>query len=356
MSQIANTIFVTSFPSGVQTEAAIETAESALDQLREEYNVQQALFEVQPLATQRHLEEQACQIAQALMQSERQVRLALPEQVVIHTTGKSGDGLIAVPPEFRNQVIAGLLGRLPVKDIRAAVRQRLARLEQSPHPAVAASAKLIRHATVSYMVHRMLSAGHPVTWLVTASEVTPASSAADPAVTVADRFYMPEWVAFDGGHLLAGSVAEAEARVAAMQQYLRTLHLAVSLAPYIFADEEYQRKRYGMLGQLINQGRALARYWTKEIIGKLQRKAEEGELDRGLSLSLPYFDDQMLEMRMFDFEVIPSGRTMFVPAFVVLAARREQAKVMQDAHLSYPTRMHLLSELKAMERAFELKV
>jgi len=33
--------------------------------------------------------------------------------------------------------------------------------------------------------------------------------------------------------------------------------------------------------------------------------------------------------------------------------RREQARVAQDTRLGYSTRMHLLSELKALERAFE---
>jgi hypothetical protein len=61
----------------------------------------------------------------------------------------------------------------------------------------------------------------------------------------------------------------------------------------------------------------------------------------------------MLEMRLLDFEVIPAGRTLFVPAFVVLAARREQARVAQDMRLNESTRMHLLSELKTLERAFE---
>jgi len=189
---------------------------------------------------------------------------------------------------------------------------------------------------------------------VTAGEVIPSiPDDADAQAPIALRFYMPQWVAVDGDRLLVRSTSEAEVCIASMQHYLGTLHLAVSLAPYIFADEEYQRKRYGMLGQLINQGRALARYWTSEIVGKIQRKAAAGDLNRGLSLSLPYFDDQMLEMRMLEFEVIPTGRTMFVPAFVVLAARREQAQVAQDAHLSHATRIHLLAELKTIEKAFE---
>jgi len=176
-----------------------------------------------------------------------------------------------------------------------------------------------------------------------------------PFVPAARKFYLPRWVAFDDkGQLLVKSANEAEAHVASMQRFLTFLHLAVSLAPYICAEQEYQRKRYGMLGQLVNQGRALARYETEEIIRTIQQRAAAQDLNRGLSLSLPYFDDQMLEMKIHDFEIIPTGRIMFVPAFVVRAAREEQAKVVQDTRLSHSTRVHLLGELKALEQAFEI--
>jgi len=138
-----------------------------------------------------------------------------------------------------------------------------------------------------------------------------------------------------------------------MQRFLGILHAAVSLAPYIVADEDYQRKRYGMLGQLVSQGRLLACHQTGEIIQTIKRRAAAGDLNRGLSLSLPYFDDQALEMRMNEFVIIPAGRIMFVPAFVVRAAREEQVKVAQDTRLNHSTRVHLLSELEALEQAFE---
>ncbi|HZY44434.1 MAG TPA: hypothetical protein VFF70_06770, partial [Anaerolineae bacterium] len=77
------------------------------------------------------------------------------------------------------------------------------------------------------------------------------------------------------------------------------------------------------------------------------------DLNRGLSLSLPYFDDQNLKMEAHNFEVIPAGRIMFVPAFMVRAAREEQAKVAQDTRLSASTRKYLLAELKQLEQAFE---
>jgi hypothetical protein len=108
-----------------------------------------------------------------------------------------------------------------------------------------------------------------------------------------------------------------------------------------------------MLGQLINQGRALAWYQTGEIIRTIRRRAAAQDLNRGLSLSLPFFDDQSLEMKTHDFEIIPSGRIMFVPAFVVRATREEQAKVAQDTRLSLSTRKYLLAELRELEEAFE---
>ncbi len=127
---------------------------------------------------------------------------------------------------------------------------------------------------------------------------------------------------------------------------------ARSLAPYMIVDEEYQNKHYGMLGQLVNQGRALARFMTVDIITTVKMRAREQSLNRGLSLKLPYFDDQELELRTHGLVVIPAGRIMFVPAFVVRAAHEERAKVAQDTRFSASTRRHLLAELQMLEEAF----
>jgi hypothetical protein len=58
-------------------------------------------------------------------------------------------------------------------------------------------------------------------------------------------------------------------------------------------------------------------------------------------------------MTTHPIEVIPAGRIMFVPAFVVRAAREEQAKVAQDTRLNSSTRKHLLDEICMLETAFE---
>jgi hypothetical protein len=82
-------------------------------------------------------------------------------------------------------------------------------------------------------------------------------------------------------------------------------------------------------------------------------RAEAQSLNRGLSLRLPYFDDQDLELQNHNFVVIPAGRIMFVPAFVVRAAREERAKISQDTRFSASTRKHLLVELQMLEDAFK---
>ena len=43
---------------------------------------------------------------------------------------------------------------------------------------------------------------------------------------------------------------------------------------------------------------------------------------------------------------------MFVPAFVVRAARQEQVKVVQDTRLSQSTRKYLMGQLAMLEKAF----
>jgi len=355
----------------------------ANETLRDELRAGEALFNAQPKIIQRFLEAQVNALSEAVEQRMPQVRFSLPEQVVAGLPERGAGALVPVPAEYREQMAGGLVGRLTHGDIRAAIRLRLSELAQSENPAVAASAELLRYAGVVHMVYDMLPAGRNVRYLepdeggipcepaddglepasaITASTDAIAEEGAEeagrgelivPYVPAARRFYLPRWVAFDeADRLLVGSLGEAEAHIASMQRFVSILHAAVSLAPYIVADEEYQRKRYGMLGQLVNQGRAFARYQTREIIRTIQRRAGSGDLNRGLSLSFPYFDDQDLILQTRDFEVIPAGRIMFVPAFVVRAAREEQAKVAQDTRLSPSSRSHLNDELRMLEKAF----
>jgi hypothetical protein len=350
--------------------------------VREEYETQQALYDAQPALVKRFLEAQAGRLADAIQKKQGQISFTLPDRVVVST--QVGALPVALPAGQREQVVGGLINRLSGAELRDTLHQRLSELECSDNRSLAVSARLIQHAASLYMVYSMLPSGRSVTYRPAEGEDIPtlpveASPAPESAITQASdaiaeegnadanrgtlqvpfvpaarRFYLPQWVAFDDqGKLLVGSVSEAEAMIASMQSYLAVLHGAVSLAPYMIADPVYQQKRYGMLGQLINQGRALAMYQVEEIVKVIKKRAAAHDLNRGLSLSMPYFDDQALDVKIHDLEVIPAGRIMFVPAFVVRAAREEEAKVTQDTRLNPSTRKYLLIELKLLEKAFD---
>jgi hypothetical protein len=357
--------------------------DGAVSELRKEFMGYQELFQMQPPLVQRFLETQASSVAEAIVQGLPQVRFTLPDKVVLQKEADSKPAV--VPNESREQMTGGLMDRLTRTDLRTALRLRLGELEQSSNRSVSACAGLMRHAITRHMVHNMLPAGRTVQYATEEGEeipTIPVQSALEPEsaitatsdaiameeerggeagrgellvpyVEAARKFFLPQWVAFDDhGQLLVGSASEAEADIASMQRYLSVLHAAVGLAPYMVADEDYQHKRYGILGQLVNQGRALADYEVEEIIRTIKKRASTHDLNRGLSLSLPYFNDQTLLMENYSFEVIPAGRIMFIPAFVVRAAREQEAKIAQDTRMSLSTRKHLLAELRALEQAF----
>ena len=354
---------------------------SPLSQLRQDYAFQQALLNAQSTLVQRFLQLQAQQVAEALLQRSSPIRFTLPDQVVDPEKGRRP---LIVPTEQRTQNIGSPLDRFTRTDLRLALRQRLASLEQSDQLALSLSGILVRHAIALYLVYNMLPSGRKVAYVAADGEdipTIPVAAGSDPESAIlastdaisekhwveqgrgdlqvpyvpsARRFYLPQWVAFDDqDKLLVGSLKEAEAHLASMERFVDVLHTAVSLAPYIVADPVYQEKRYGMLGQLVNQGRALARYQLREIIHTIQRRSQADDLNRGLRLSLPFFDDQDLKMKDHPLDVIPAGRIMFVPAFVVRAVREEQAMVAQDTRLNSSTRKHLLEELCMLEEAFE---
>ncbi len=369
-----------------QIQKPIQTADHAFllnTHIQEEFQVRQALYDAQSSLVQRFLEAQAAQLADGISRNQPQIRFSLPDRVVSEGKPGSAPATITVPAEYREQMVGGIIDRLTRADLRTLFRTRLIELEEMDQPAVSVSAMLLRHAVAVHLVQRMLPSGRSVHYQAAdgeeiatipeaaedelASAVTAETDAIAeederqehraellvPYVPFARRFYLPQWVAFnDDCRLLLSSINEAEAAIASMQQFLTLLHMAVGLAPYFVFDAEYQRKRYGMLGQLVNQGRKLAEYEVREMIATIKHRAAANDLNRGLSLSVPYFDDQNLVLATHDFVVIPGGRVMFVPAFVVQAVREEQVKVAQDTRLSASTRKHLLAEFQLFEAAF----
>lgn len=378
MSSETNTVVNTN-----HTQPASQNGVNPVSYLAQEYKRWSELLRTQPAHIQRLLKAEAYILSQALVQPASQARFTLPDRVVI-TNG--GGRETPLPSEQREQLVGGLMDRLTRTGLNVALRQRLDELEAASNAAVAAAAGLLRYSISTALVYDLLPSGRIVRYQAAEGEEIPTIPVLDhrelesaitaqsdaiveeigdepetgrgelivPYVPAARRFFLPQWVALDDEDgLLVKSTLEAEAHLAAMQRFVSILHTAIALAPYMAADEQYQQKRYGMLGQLVNQGRALARYLTRGIIATIQRRAAANDLNRGLSLSLPYFDDQTLEMKTHNFDVIPAGRIMFVPAFVILAVRKELVKVEQDTRLNRSTRKHLLDVLCMLVDAFE---
>ena len=175
------------------------------------------------------------------------------------------------------------MNRLRKVELYKQLRHSLTELEQSPDRAVSVATSLLRYATATHMVYNMLPAGRTVAYKLADEEETIPSSlkrilsnlnqpsplhgaiaeggkkqegARRPVGAVRpirpENSSCPQWVAFnENGDLLVKSVEEAQAHIKSMQRFMELLFLAVALAPYVSADEEYARKRYGMLGQLV---------------------------------------------------------------------------------------------------------
>ena len=103
---------------------------------------------------------------------------------------------------------------------------------------------------------------------------------------------------------------------------------------------------------LVLRGRSLARLAIEEMIAELDLRASRHQLDRGLRISLPYFDDRRQSLRYWSFTVIPKGRILFVPAFVVLAVEREIERVQAQREFTESTRTHLLDNLIQLAAPF----
>jgi hypothetical protein len=356
-----------------------------INHFKAEYESQQELFNLQPALIQKFLLAQAGLVAEGLTLNYSLVRFTLPSQVLIPNPAMGGPQLRVVSADSREQLAGGLLNRLSRASLTTILSQRLSELEACEDSAIAHSARLMRHAIALTLVNQMLPAGRSVTYITAGGEDIPtipysketllesAITATSDAITQQDLlpgepqrgelqvpyapyarlFCLPQWVAFDdAGKLLLSSLSEAEAKLASMQRFMQVLRTAIELAPYMVADEVYQEKKYGMLGQLVNQGRLLALYQARQIISIIERRSAADDLNRGLSISLPYFNDQALEIHIHNFMVIPAGRIKFARAFVVSAVRDEEAKVAQDTRLNPSTRKHLLIELRSLENAF----
>ena len=271
-----------------------------MEEQKREFEEKQALFLAQPAPVIEGLQSQVFLLTEALERPIRQWHSTLPEEVFTPT------GILTLPSSEREHTLA-LKNGVRIGDIK----RLLSDLEQSRQAGIRSGGALLRHAIAQHLIHDRVPSR--------------------PQNTIAD-----------------------EADFSACQNDLRILVLALALAPYFTADQAYRQKREERLGQLAQKGLALANRETQEIISGIKQRAAADSLNRGFRLGLPYYDDQALSIKTYDFEVIPTGRVAFEAFYVMWVARDEQEKVAQNMELSPATRKNLLAELKALELAFDV--
>ena len=62
--------------------------------------------------------------------------------------------------------------------------------------------------------------------------------------------------------------------------------------------------------------------------------------------------DAALTLRYREFTIVPRGRVLFIPAFVVLACEREMVSARRSRRLNDTTRQHLTEELEQLAAGF----
>jgi hypothetical protein len=336
--------------------------------LVKEYEYWQSLFTIQSEIQKRFLELQAHKLADALAQGMTEATITFPESLVFPATGNGHKETKSVKlSEAGHKLSIKIRNRFFSRETLLQVTQKnLASLEASTDVAIAAFGGLLRFIVSRSMVYDCLPAGKDVIYSTLPGEDIPSMpQSAEPdngnnnrsKTPFSWQFYLPQWVAFgENGQLLADTIDKAEACILSMQRYLEVLYGAVALAPHMTVDQVYQQKYYGILGQLVNQCRSLCYFRTNEIISKIQRRSTSNNLNRGLRITLPYFDDRSLLLRKIEFEIIPPGRVMFVPAFVIMAIREQITTAQHDTMLNLSTRKHLLVQLSMIEKAFDTKM
>jgi hypothetical protein len=361
--------------------SAQNLSESNASQLRQEYLAYQRLFNAQSSSEQQYLNAQAVALSDAIIKGKSPMHFSLPDQIVCLPLIDCNGVVEKIPEQARQHRVGSLLDRLTHANLSFTLSGYLSELEKSTNQAVSAAAGLIRFAVTTHMIYHLVPEGKTTVYATIEDDDIPNQPINDEIVSGAgiklptdlkfndnglmDKklsapqesyrrgFFLPQLVALDDqNRLLEADLDQAISHINTMRNYLFVLNSAVGLAPYMVVDESYQYKRYGILGQLVNQGRALASYQVDMICNTIKQRAASHRLDRGFSLSLPYFNDQTLAIDHYTFDVIPKGRVMFVPAFVVIAVRAEGLRVMQNVHLNHSTRRHLLQELIILEKAF----
>jgi hypothetical protein len=223
------------------------------------------------------------------------------------------------------------------------VLQRLSDLQSSSHLSLSLCANILRYWTARLWLGQI-----PEAETIPDGEHQDASPQRN-----ADRpGEYPQWKLIENGKPLFSSPEQANQRIQAIETALQNLLSAMAIDPDIVEETAFRTRYTALIAQWTEQGRAYSEYLTREIISTIHQRENQHSLNRGLTIHLPYFDDQLFEIRYFDLEIVPAGRIAFQEVFLIQAVQKAKQRVMDDAKISLTTRQHLMSELELLENSF----
>lgn len=160
-----------------------------------------------------------------------------------------------------------------------------------------------------------------------------------------------QYTGFDPQGHLAADYKTAAAVVERLSYFVHQLQLVEQIHPR--TEDWYSEKHSLLVTHLIDQGRALANYHTRQIIQNILTAWKAGEITRGLTIFLPYLNERQYKMEEYKIVVIPTGRILFRPQFVIGACRVSERHVRSNPDFSQATRWQLLSQLDTIIQTFE---
>jgi hypothetical protein len=301
------------------------SAEQDQDSMRREYDWLAFLSQAQPGRAAQVMHQAAENLLTGVVQGRQRIPLCYPEYLFVTPKGETSGILAQLPAQKRQLTLGAIssLGSAAQVPLPAALEHLLC-LYHAENQALALCSRLIGFMFSQDIIQQYIP---DPTWI---------------NANLVDFVKMGEACSQDSGCSLV-----------VLREFSRLLNIAQQVTPCIACDPCFSDTKYTLETRLRESGRAVARYQTEQMIATIWRKSACHDLDRGLWLSLPYFDDPSLEIRIWNFDVIPAGWVPFMPAFVVVASIKEQALVRDDNRLNLATKAHLIAQLRMIEKAFD---
>ncbi len=304
------------------------------------------LWHNQTREVQQHFIDQAAQLLAAIQENRATVEFSLPEKVILCDPLTNCYREERIPSRYHHQSLSRNLFQRN-RSTLTNVLQRLSDLQNSSHLYLSLSANILR-----YWIARLWFNQLPQGESLPVNKRDSSDPAEQKGNCRQERLF-PQWILFDeAGQPLFSQPEEAKSRICSMEETLQSLLSTMAIDPSIVEEEAFLACYTSLITQWIEQGRAYCVYLTKTIASVIRRRESESTLNRGLSIRLPYFDDQLLEIKYLEIEVVPGGRITFEEFFLTQAVQQTKKRITADIKLSPTTRQHILAELTCLESYF----